>query len=82
MRTLLAASVFAIGSSFVLVTLKDGDQALAAAIAMAACSTAALMIGLLGHGEAVVDHLDHAGHPARGGGRVLGVVSRVREDTH
>ena len=48
MRPLLATAIFAVGCSFALVALKGGDHALAAGMAMAACSTAALMIRLLG----------------------------------
>lgn len=79
MRSLLAASLFAIGSSFVLLALKGGDQALAAASAMAASSTAAMMIRALRPGQLVEDLAD-AGHPASSGGHVLG-GSRVRGHT-
>ena len=48
MRPLLATAIFAVGCSFALVALKGSDHALAAGMAMAACSTAALMIRLLG----------------------------------
>src|SRR5207247_9958464 len=52
MRPLMAAAIFAVGCSFVLVALKGGDHALAAGMAMAACSTTALMIRLLGPASA------------------------------
>ena len=79
MRALLAASIFAIGSSFVLVALNGGDHIVAAVTLMAACSTAAIMIRALAPGQ-LVDDLDNAGDPTRNGDRVLS-VSRVRDHT-
>ena len=79
MRALLAASIFAIGSSFVLVALKGGDHFVAAVTLMAACSTAAIMIRALAPGQ-LVDHLNDAGDPTRDGDRVIS-VTRVRDHT-
>lgn len=79
MRALLAASIFAIGSSFVLVALKGGDHIVAAVTLMAACSTAAIMIRALAPGQ-LVDHLNDAGDPTRDGDRVIS-VTRVRDHT-
>jgi len=79
MRALLAASIFAIGSSFVLVALKGGDHIVAAVTLMAACSTAAIMIRALAPGQ-LVDHVNDAGHPTRDGDRVIS-VTRVRHHT-
>jgi len=79
MRALLAASIFAIGSSFVLVALKGGDHIVAAVTLMAACSTAAIMIRALAPGQ-LVDHLNDAGDPTRDGDRVIS-VTRVRHHT-
>lgn len=64
MRPLLASALFALGCSFALVALRGGEAALAAATLMAACSTGAAMIRLLGSSQ-LVDDVDNAGHVAR-----------------
>jgi hypothetical protein len=62
-RPLLASALFALGFSFALVALRGGDAALAAATLMAACSTGAAMIRLLGTRQ-LVDDVDNAGDVA------------------
>jgi hypothetical protein len=57
MRPLLASALFALGCSFALVALHGGESALAAATLIAACSTGAAAIRLLGAGQ-LVDDLD------------------------
>ena len=57
MRPLFASALFALGCSFGLVALRGGESILAAAIMMTACSTAALLVRLLGAGQ-LVDDLD------------------------
>jgi hypothetical protein len=64
MRPLLASALFALGCSFALVALRGGETALAAATLMAACSTGAAMIRLLGTSQ-LVDDLDGARDIAR-----------------
>lgn len=59
MRPLLASALFALGSSFALVALRGGESILAAAMLMTACSTAAVLVRVLGARQAV-DHLDEA----------------------
>ena len=59
MRPLLASALFALGCSFALVALRGGERALAAVTLMAACSTGAAAIRLLGSSQ-LVDDLDHA----------------------
>jgi len=59
MRPLLASALFALGCSFALVALRGGESALAAVTLMAACSTGAAAIRLLGSSQ-LVDDLDHA----------------------
>ena len=59
MRTLLASALFALGCSFALVALRGGDSIVAAITLMAACSTGAAMIRLLGTSQ-LVDDLDNA----------------------
>ena len=56
-RTLFASALIALASSFALVALKGGESVIAAAMLMAACSTAAVLVRLLGAGQ-LVDHLD------------------------
>jgi hypothetical protein len=51
-RSLLASALFALGCSFALVALRGGESLIAAVTLMAACSTGAAMIRLLG-GEVV-----------------------------
>ena len=58
MRPLLASALFALGCSFALVALRGGESALAAATLIAACSTGAAAIRLLGAGQ-LVDDLGH-----------------------
>jgi hypothetical protein len=58
-RPLLASALFALGCSFALVALRGGETAIAAATLMAACSTGAAMIRLLGTGQ-LVDDVDNA----------------------
>lgn len=64
MRTLLASALFALGCSFALSALRGGDSVIAAVTLMAACSTGAAMIRLLGTSQ-LVDHLDDARDVAR-----------------
>ncbi len=64
MRTLLASALFALGCSFALVALRGGDSVVAAITLMAACSTGAAMIRLLGTSQ-LVDDLDNARDVAR-----------------
>jgi hypothetical protein len=59
MRPLLASALFAVGCSFALVALRGGDSIIAAVTLMAACSTGAAMIRLLGPTQ-LVDDLDDA----------------------
>jgi hypothetical protein len=61
MRPLLASALFALGCSFALVALHGGESVIAAITLMAACSTGAAAIRLLGSGQ-LADHLDDAGH--------------------
>jgi hypothetical protein len=65
MRPLLASVLFALGCSFALVALHGGDSVIAAATLMAACSTGAAVIRLLGASQFVDDvndTRDVAGH--------------------
>ena len=55
MRPLLASALFALGCSFALVALRGGESFLAAVTLMAACSTGAAMIRLLGTTQLVDD---------------------------
>jgi RNase P/RNase MRP subunit POP5 len=64
MRPLLASALFALGSSFALVALHGGDSILAAAMLMTACSTAAVLVRVLGASQ-LVDNLADARHVAR-----------------
>ena len=64
MRPLLASALFALGCSFALVALRGGDSVVAAITLMAACSTGAAMIRLLGTSQ-LVDDLDNARDVAR-----------------
>jgi hypothetical protein len=57
MRPLFASTLFALGCSFGLVALRGGESILAAAIMMTACSTAALLVRMLGASQ-LVDNLD------------------------
>lgn len=59
MRPLLASALFALGCSFALVALHGGESVIAAVTLMAACSTGAAMIRLLGSSQ-LVDDLDDA----------------------
>jgi hypothetical protein len=63
-RPLLASALFALGCSFALVALHGGDSVIAAVTVMAACSTGAAMIRLLGTGQ-LVDHIDDSRDLAR-----------------
>jgi hypothetical protein len=58
-RPLLASALFALGCSFALVALHGGESVIAAVTLMAACSTGAAMIRLLGSSQ-LVDDLDDA----------------------
>ena len=62
MRPLLASALFALGSSFALVALHGGESILAAAMLITACSTAAVLVRVLGANQ-LVDHIDNARHP-------------------
>ena len=64
MTPLLASALFALGSSFALVALHGGESMLAAAMLMTACSTAAVLVRVLGASQ-LVDHLDDSGHVSR-----------------
>ena len=64
MRPLLASALFALGCSFALVALRGGESALAAVTLMAACSTGAAAIRLLGSSQ-LVDDVNNARHVAR-----------------
>ena len=64
MRPLLASALFALGCSFALVALRGGESVLAAVTLMAACSTGAAMIRLLGTTQ-LVDDVNHARDVAR-----------------
>ena len=64
MRPLLASALFALGCSFALVALRGGESVIAAVTLMAACSTGAAMIRLLGTTQ-LVDDLDNARDVAR-----------------
>ncbi len=64
MRSLLASALFALGCSFALAALRGGESALAAVTLMAACSTGAAVIRLLGASQ-LVDDLDNARDVAR-----------------
>lgn len=57
MRPLFAFALFVLGCSFGLVALRGGESILAAAIMMTACSTAALLVRMLGASQ-LVDNLD------------------------
>lgn len=61
MRAVLASTLFAIGCSFALVALRGGEHVAAAVTLMAACSTAAVLVRLLGAAQ-LVDDLDDVGH--------------------
>jgi hypothetical protein len=64
MRPLLASALFALGCSFALVALRGGDSVIAAVTLVAACSTGAAMIRLLGTGQ-FVDDVNNARDVAR-----------------
>jgi hypothetical protein len=64
MRPLLASALLALGCSFALVALRGGESLLAAVTLMAACSTGAAMIRLLGTTH-LIDDLDDARDVAR-----------------
>jgi hypothetical protein len=64
MRPLIASALFALGSSFALVALRGGESILAAAMLITACSTAAVLVRVLGASQ-LVDNLDDARHVAR-----------------
>ena len=55
MRPLLASALFALGCSFALVALRGGESVIAAVTLMAACSTGAAIIRLLGTRQFVDD---------------------------
>ena len=59
MRPLLASALFALGCSFALVALRGGESVIAAVTLMAACSTGAAIIRLLGTRQ-FVDDVDEA----------------------
>ncbi len=61
MRPLLASVLIALGASFGLAALRGGESAIAAAMLVTACSTAAALVRLLGAGH-LVDHLDDPRH--------------------
>jgi hypothetical protein len=63
-RPLLASALFALGCSFALVALRGGESVVAAITLMAACSTGAAMIRLLGTTH-LVDDVYHAGDVTR-----------------
>jgi len=54
-RPLLASALFALGCSFALVALRGGESVIAAVTLMAACSTGAAIIRLLGTRQFVDD---------------------------
>jgi hypothetical protein len=64
MRPLLASALFALGCSFALVALHGGESVIAAVTLMAACSTGAAMVRLLGANQ-LVDKIDDVGDVAR-----------------
>ena len=64
MRPLLASALFALGCSFALVALRGGESVIAAVTLMAACSTGAAIIRLLGTRQ-FVDDLDDTRDVAR-----------------
>jgi len=64
MRPLLASTLLALGSSFALVALHGGESIFAAAMLMTACSTAAVLVRVLGASQ-LVDHLGDPGHVSR-----------------
>ena len=64
MRPLLASALFALGCSFALAALRGGESVLAAVTLMAACSTGAAMIRLLGTTQ-LVDGVNDARDVAR-----------------
>ena len=64
MRPLLASALFALGCSFALVALRGGDSVIAAVTLIAACSTGAAMIRLLGTSQ-FVDDVNNARDVAR-----------------
>jgi hypothetical protein len=59
MRPLLASALVALGCSFALVALRGGESVVAAITLMAACSTGAAMVWLLGASQ-LVDDVDNA----------------------
>jgi hypothetical protein len=64
-RPLLASALFALGCSFALVALRGGESVIAAVTLIAACSTGAAMIRLLGAtrlADDIDDARDVAGH--------------------
>jgi hypothetical protein len=63
-RPLLASALIALASSFALVALHGGESIFAAAMLMTACSTAAVLVRVLGASQ-LVDHLDDSGHVTR-----------------
>jgi len=63
-RPLLASALFALGCSFALVALRGGESVIAAVTLMAACSTGAAIIRLLGTRQ-FVDDLDDTRDVAR-----------------
>ena len=64
MRPLLASALLALGCSFALVALHGGESVAAAITLMAACSTGAAMIRLLGASQ-LVDDVNDARNVAR-----------------
>ena len=64
MRPLLASALFALGCSFGLVALRGGDNVIASVTLIAACSTGAAMIRLLGTSQ-LVDDVNNARDVAR-----------------
>ena len=64
MRPLLASALFALGCSFALVALRGGDSVIAAVTLIAACSTGAAMIRLLGTSQ-LIDDVNNARDVAR-----------------
>jgi hypothetical protein len=63
-RPLLASVLLALGCSFALVALRGGESVVAAITLMAACSTGAAMIRLLGASQ-LVDDVNNARDVAR-----------------
>ena len=64
MRTLLASALLALGCSFALVALHGGESIVAAAMLMTACSTAAVLVRVLGASQ-FVDRIEDSGRVSR-----------------